>query len=104
MDIYSANFNTCQAGGGGGFPYFCVFVDDDSGYYQVAFMQTPADMFQKFKVLNEHAKTRFGHGIKMLLTDNAKKFLTPVRAYCKDNDIVHVTWTPYVHQENAVAE
>ena len=88
----------------GGNRYFCVFVNDFSGFTQVVFMQSRSEVFNKFRVLNEQSNARLGRGVKMLLSDNAKEFLRPFETYCEENGIIHVASTPYVHQENAVAE
>jgi len=82
-----------------------TFLDDYSSYYRVAFLCKKSDATEAIKAVFWLWSNTTSHSVKRLHTDNGGEYTTSeLQSFLREQEIVHETSTPYVHQQNSRAE
>ena len=88
-----------------GFQYFVTFIDDYSRCTWLFLMKTLAQLFSIFRKLHAKIRTQFNTSLRILRSDNAKKYLSAsVSSFMSSHGILHQSSCAYTPQQNGVAE
>ena len=87
------------------FQYFVTFIDDYSHCTWLFLMKTQAELFSIFQKFHDEDRTQFNTSIRILRSDNAKKYLFgPFSSFMSSHGILHQSSCAYTPQHNGVAE
>ena len=88
-----------------GFRYFVTFIDDYSRCTWLFLMKTRVELFSIFQKFHAEIRTQFNTSIRILRSDNAKKYLSiPSSFFMSSHGIVHQSSCAYTPQQNGVVE
>ncbi|KAD4178990.1 hypothetical protein E3N88_27581 [Mikania micrantha] len=82
--------------------YVVTYIDDATRYCYVYLVHTKDETLDKLKVYKQEVELLHGDLIKTLRTDRGGEYYDPV--YFQSTGIIHQTATPYIPQQNGVAE
>ena len=84
-----------------GFRYFVTFIDDYSRCTWLFLIKTRVELFSIFQKFNAEIRTQFNTSIRILRSDNAKKyFSTPFSSFMSSHGILHLSSCAYTPQQN----
>ena len=105
MELWTSDIATVDPPSLGGSRYLISFVDEGTGYAQVAFLKSKDEALDAFKRIETEARNFHRMKLKHLHSDNAGEYISSqFQEHCTQEGIRRTTSTPYVPQENAVAE
>lgn len=85
--------------------YFVLFKDGATSYRHVFMMKHKSDVFDYFKKYNAIVKNKFGHGIRILHTDNGREYINhEFKTYLENEGIIHERTAPYTPEQNGRVE
>lgn len=88
-----------------GAKYFVTFIDEFSRKVWLYVLKTKGECFIRFKEFKELVKTQSEHKIKAFCLDNGGEFISnALMKFLMDHGIAKETSTPYLPQQNGVAE
>ena len=87
-----------------GFRYFVSFVEDHSRVTWIYPLKSHSEVFFTFKVFSSEINNQFNSNIKILRSDNTKKYLNNFRQFLDQNKILHQSCCVYTPQQNEVDE
>lgn len=91
----------------GGHPYFVTFINDTSGMCFLYLLRTKEshEVFEKFVFIVNLIKTQTNQNIKILRSDNGKKYInTQMKNFIDQHGINHQTTAAHTHEQNGKAE
>ena len=89
----------------GGKRYFVSFIDDYSRCCAVYFMNSKAEVFEKFREFEAITTNESGQRIGTLRTDNGEEYVSKdFEAYLISKGIKHELTIAYTPEQNGVAE
>ena len=105
MELWTSDIATVDPPSLGGNRYLISFTDEGTGYAHVAFLKSKDEALDAFKRIEIEARNFHRKKLKQLHSDNAGEYISSeFQEYCASEGIRRTTSTPYVPQENAVAE
>lgn len=94
-----------RTGSARGNRYFATFIDDNSKYCVVYFLQFKSDVFEKLKEYIAFVRTQFGRTPNTIRSDRGGEYTgNAVKQYLKDEGIRMEYTAAYSPQQNGVAE
>jgi len=90
---------------GNGYTYWCLFLDDYSGYVVSAILKNKSDVLTAFKQYKKYSELKF-HPLKLkrVRSDNGGEYIGDFARYLAECGIVHELTTPYTPQWNGKVE
>jgi transposase InsO family protein len=102
--IHSDVFGPLQVAAPGGNRYFVTLKDDHSGWYVTRLLKSKSEAaMQDFKA---HVKKQTGREVKIIRLENGGEYLNSnnLKDWLAENGVHHERSTPYMPQQNGVAE
>lgn len=85
--------------------FFLTFKDNATGYRHVYFLRHKSDVFEKFKIFEKKIANKLGRTMKVLRSDNGRKFCNrQMDEYLESRGIAKETTAPYTPQQNGKTE
>ncbi|CAK1594594.1 unnamed protein product [Parnassius mnemosyne] len=85
--------------------YFVLFKDGATSYRHVFIIKHKSDVLDCFKKYNAIVKNKFGHGTRILHTDNGREYVNnELKSYLNSEGIVHERTAPYTPEQNGRVE
>ena len=89
----------------GGAKYFVTFIDDFTRYCFVYFMNSKAEVVEKFKEFKHLVENQLNKSIKALRIDNGLEYVNShLSKILKNNGIIHEKTVAYSPEQNGLAE
>jgi len=89
----------------GGADYYVTFIDDALGFCYVYFLKHKDKVLEKFKLYENMIANKFGQKIKIVRSDNGRKYKNAkMNEYIEERGIIMENTAPHTPQQNRKAE